>query len=157
MPETLRDRRVRHARSLIMGADETGSSPGPLVGACGDLTGQRVLVLGDMVGKTLCALMHTECRRAEARLPGCSTEGRSADLVLVPHLTDENAAGIIGQAAHALCPRGRIRIALPVADRRLLASCTLLLIGAGFDLPELCGPGSQQTLCAARGEHPGRA
>ena len=86
MPETLRDRRVRHARSVLMPATISVA----LLGEGGDLAGLRVLVLGSAVAGTLCALMHTECCRAETRMPGCQTEGRAADLVLVPHLTREN-------------------------------------------------------------------
>lgn len=101
MPETLRDRRVRHARSIIMPQPTSAA----LLGESGDLAGLRVLVLGNAVSETLCALMHTECRRAETRMPGCQTEARSADLVLVPHLTRESVDRVISQATHALPSR----------------------------------------------------
>ncbi len=157
MPETLRDRRVRHARSIIMPQPSSAA----LLGESGDLSGLRVLVLGGAVSETLCALMHTECRRAETRMPGCQTEARSADLVLVPHLTRESVDRVISQATHALCHHGRIVIALPAAlpghGRDLVAHCALMLIGAGFDLPMLRGEGELRTLCAVRGEHPNRA
>ena len=157
MPETLRDRRVRHARSIIMPQPTSAA----LLGESGDLAGQRVLVLGGAVSETLCALMNTECRRAETRMPGCQTEARSADLVLVPHLTRENVDRVISQATHALCHHGRIVVALPAASpghgRDLIAHCSLMLIGAGFDLPMLRGEGPSRVLCAVRGEHPNRA
>ena len=157
MPETLRDRRVRHARSIIMPQPASAA----LLGESGDLTGLRVLVLGGAVSETLCALMHTECRRAETRMPGCQTEARSADLVLVPHLTRESVDRVISQATHALCHHGRIVIALPAAlpghGRDLVAHCALMLIGAGFDLPMLRGEGELRTLCAVRCEDPNRA
>ena len=98
MPETLRDRRVRHARSILM----PQAASFALLGEAGDLAGLRVLVLGTAVAETLCALMHTECRRAETRMPGCQTDIRSADLVLVPQLTRENVDRVVSQAAH--CP-----------------------------------------------------
>ncbi len=153
MPETLRDRRVRHARSILMPAT-TGAV---LLGETGDLAGLNVLVLGHAVSETLCALMHTECRRAETRTPGCQTEAQSADLVLVPHLTWENVDRVITQAARALCSRGRIVARIPGQGRDLLAHCALMLIGAGFDLPVLRGEATETILCATRGLHPGRA
>ncbi len=157
MAETLRDRRVRHARSIIM----PDHSLSPLLGETGNLADLRVLVLGGMVTETLCALMHTECLRAETRTPGCRTEAGSADLVLVPHLTRENADRVITQAAHALSQNGRVVIALPVSSsgqgRELVAHTSLMLIGAGFDLPVLRGEGGQRTLCARRGEVASRA
>jgi hypothetical protein len=153
MSETLRDRRVRHARSIIM-PQPTSTA---LLGESGDLAGLRVLVLGNAVSETMCALMHTECRRAETRLPGCQTEARSTDLVLVPHLTRENVDRVISQATHALCHHGRVVVALPGHGRDLIAHCAMMLIGAGFDLPTLRGEAEQRTLCAVRGEHPNQA
>ena len=157
MAETLRDRRVQYARSITM----PQPSPAALLGESGDLAGLRVLVLGSAVSETMCALMHTECRSAETRVPGCQTEARSADLVLVPGLTRENVDRVISQATHALCHHGRIVIALPAAlpghGRDLVAHCAMMLIGAGFDLPMLRGEGGSRTLHAVRGEHPNRA
>ncbi len=153
MPETLRDRRIRHARSILM-SPPAGNS---LLGETGDLAGLRVLVLGQSVSETMCALMHTECRRVESRQPGCQTEARSADLVLVPHLTRENVDRVISQAAHALCQHGRIVIAMPANGRELATHCALMLLGADFDLPAVRGEGENRTLVATRGEHPARA
>lgn len=152
MTETLRDRRVRHARSIIMPTHAQTA----LLGETGDFSGLRVLVLGGVAAGTLCALMHTECRRAESRTPGCRTEAGSADLVLVPYLTRENVDRVITQAAHALSHHGRIVVALPGQGRDLVAHASLMLIGAGFDLPVLRGEGEQRTLCAHRGEVSGR-
>ncbi len=153
MPETLRDRRVRHARSILMPAP-IGAA---LLGEAGDLTGLNVLVLGQAVPETLCALMHTECRRAESRMPGCQVEAHSAHLVLVPHLAWENVDRVVDQAARALCSSGRIVARIPGQGRDLVAHAALMLIGAGFDLPVRRGEGAETILCASRGLHPGRA
>ena len=153
MPETLRDRRLRYARSILTPAPADAS----LLGETGDLAGLNVLVLGHAVSEMLCALMHTECRRAETRMPGCQVEAHSADLALVPHLAWENVDRVISQAARALCARGRIVARISGQGRDLVAHCALMLIGAGFDLPVLRAQGTETILCASRGLHPGRA
>lgn len=152
MPETLRDRRVRYAHSILM----PHYAPAALLGESGDLVGQRVLVLGGDVADTMGALMNTECRHAETCRPGCRTEAGSADLALVPHLTRENADRVISQAAHALCHHGRIVIALPEEGHAFISRTAMMLIGAGFNLPILRGEMRQRTLSAVRGGVPSR-
>jgi len=153
MPSPVPERNSRYAASILM------SPPGApaLLGIDDDLAGLRVLVLGNAVTETLCALMHTECRQAETRTPGCQTTAFSAELVLVPRLTRENVDSVINQAAHALCQNGRIVIATAGKGPELLAHCAMMLLGAGFDLPVAAGENDLRTMSATRGVHPGRA
>ncbi len=153
MPETLRDRRVRHARSILM-APPAGAV---LLGETGDLAGLNVLVLGQAVSETLRALMRTDSRRVETRMPGFRVEAHSADLVLVPHLAWENVDRVISQAARALCSTGRIVARIPGQGRDLVTHSAMMLIGAGFDLPVLRGDAAETILCASRGPYSGRA
>ena len=157
MLEMLSDQRVhyiRQTRPVVV--------PPPistvLLDESGDVADQRILVLGSNdIAETMCALVHTECRHAETCIPGCHTAAGAVDLVLVPHLTRDNVDGIISQAAHSLCRHGRIVIGLTSQGRQLVALGTLMLIGAGFDMPVLHEGDGRRTLSARRGRHPGRA
>ena len=127
MPDTLRDRRVRHARLLA------ATSPGALIVEAGDLAGRDVLVLGHSVGETLCELTMTECRAVESRAPGCCVHVRSADVVLVANLTENTARGIVDQAIAALSRGGRVVVRLPGTASRLAHDVRGMLAVAGFD------------------------
>ena len=127
MPETLRDRRIRYARTLI------ATSPGALLDEAGDLTGLDVLVLGHQVGETMCELTMTECRSVEARAPGCRVDRRAADVVVVPNLTETSARGVVEQATRALDRGGRMVVRLPREASRLAYDVRVMLAVAGFD------------------------
>ncbi|TLU71529.1 hypothetical protein [Lichenicoccus roseus] len=133
MGETLRDRRLRYARAIL----ESKSSSTALLGENAGLDGLRVLVLGAAPSETLCALMHTECRKAEARLPDASCEINSADLVLVPHVTLITLGRVARQAARALERHGRIVMANPGGERDFIGSASRELVQAGFEMPIL--------------------
>lgn len=128
MVETLRDRRLRYVRSI----PESRSTSRALFGQTSGLDGQRVLVLGTHPTETLCALVHTECRTAEARLPDAHSEARSADLVLVPHVTVVTLGQIVAQAARSLVHDGRIILAVDTHERSLVSTATRALSNAGF-------------------------
>lgn len=103
----LRQRRVAYAQGLIQGTTNG------VVAAAGDLTGKDVLVLGPVVSSTMCALVMSECRRAESRLPGCRVECGAADIVIVPPAPREAMPGLVRQAATALHDGGSVVIQLP--------------------------------------------
>ncbi len=119
-------------------------------------TCSRVLVLGTAPADTLCALMHTECRNAEARLPDSHCEARSADLVLAPHVTLVTVARVVAQAARSLDHGGRIVMALPTDDRELNAAALRTLADAGFLAPSMDRDGGETRLRAGRGPDPTR-
>ncbi len=127
MPDTLRDRRIRHARALL------SASPGGLIAEAGDLAGRDVLVLGHSVGETLCELIATECRSAEARVPGCRVDRHAVDVVLVPNLAEGASGAIIKQAIAALARGGRIVVRLPPTASRLAHELRETLVLSGFD------------------------
>lgn len=153
MSESLRDRRTRYARTIL----QSRSSSVALVGETADLQGMRVLVLGCHPADTLAALIHTECRRAEARLPDAHTECRSADIVLVPHATLITIRRIIDQAARSLDDHGRIVIAVPPHERDFVAVATNILVQAGFDTPYLQTDGGEMRVHTGRGKVARRA
>jgi len=130
MADTLRGRRLRYAQA-ILGSRRGG---GALLGEAALVDGARVLVLGEAPSETLCALIHTECRTADARLPDAPVEPGSADLVLVPHPSFCTLGRIAVQASRALQAGGRLVMAIPPErDFALLASRTLR--EAGFAEP----------------------
>ena len=153
MSESLRDRRTRYARTIL----QSRSSSVALVGETSDLEGMRVLVLGCYPADTLAALIHTECRRAEARLPDAHTEARSADIVLVPHATLVTIGRIINQAARSLDDHGRMVIAVPQHERDFVGLATKALLQAGFDTAYLQTDGGEIRIHTGRGEIARRA
>ena len=153
MSETLRDRRTRYARTIL----QSRSSSVALVGETSDLEGQRVLVLGTYPADTMAALVHTECRRAETRLPDAHTDARCADLVLVPHATLVTITRIIAQAARSLDDHGRMIIAAPSNERDFVGLTVKALIQAGFQTPTMQTDGGQTRIQACRGEIARRA
>ncbi|WP_428377342.1 hypothetical protein [Lichenicoccus sp.] len=152
MGETLRDRRLRYARAIL----DSRSTATALLGESSDLDGLRVLVLGAAASETLCALMHTECRNAEARLPDASCDARMADLVLAPHVTLVTLGRVVRQAAWALDQHGRIVIAVPGGERDFIGSATRELLQAGFETPILQGGHGQICIHASPGERSSR-
>ena len=134
MSETLRDRRLRYA-----------------------LEGVRLLVLGTAAADTLGALMHTECRKAEARLPEAHVETWSADLVLVPHVTLATINQVVGQAVRSLDHYGRIVIAVPPHECCFVDVTIGTLLRSGFEMPHLRSEGGQAAIHALRGEIRSRA
>nr|WP_321984147.1 hypothetical protein [uncultured Lichenicoccus sp.] len=133
MGETLRDRRLRYARAIL----DSRSTTTALLGENSDLDGLRVLVLGTAPNETLCALLHTECRTAEARLPDAICETHIADLVLAPHVTLVNLGRVVRQAARALDQHGRFVVAVPNGERDFIGSANRELLQAGFETPIL--------------------
>ncbi len=153
MNETLRDRRLRYVRTILQSRRSTVA----LLGENAALEGLRVLVLGTAAADTLCALMHTECRKAEARLPDAHVEARAADLVLVPHVTLVTINQVIGQAVRSLDHYGRIVIAVPLNQRDFVDVTIGTLLRSGFEMPHLRSEGGQATIHALRGEIRSRA
>lgn len=153
MSETLRDRRTRYARAIL----QSRSGSVALVGETSDLDGQRVLVLGSYPAETLAALIHTECRKAEARRPDACTETGSADLVLVPHPTLVTISRIVEQAARSLDDHGRIAVAVPLNERDFIGLAVKTLIQAGFETPVLQVEGGETRIHACRGKVARRA
>ena len=153
MSETLRDRRLRYARTILQSRRSTMA----LLGENSALEGLRVLVLGTAAADTLCALMHTECRKAEARLPEAHVESRSADLVLAPHVTLVTINQVINQAVRALDHYGRIVIAVPPHERDFIDVTIGTLVRSGFEVPHLRSEGDQTTIHALQGEIRSRA
>ena len=152
MSETLRDRRLRYARAIL----QSRSTSAALLGETSGLDGLRVLVLGTAPAETLCALMHTDCRNAGSRHPDAHAEARSADLVLVPHVSLITVGRVIAQAARALDRDGRIVVAVPGADRDLRLATLRLLTEAGFQTPSTRVEGDETRLQARRGANPSR-
>ncbi len=152
MSETLRDRRLRYARAIL----QSRSTSTALLAETSDLEGLRVLVLGTAPANTLCALMHTECRKAEARLPDAYCEARSADLVLAPHVGLVTIGRVVAQAARSLDHGGRIVLALPADDRDLRAAALRTLGEFGFLTPSMDVDGGEIRVRAERGPSPTR-
>jgi hypothetical protein len=150
MSETLRDRRLRYARSIL----QSRPSSLALVGENFGLDGLRVLVLGTSPADTLCALMHTECRTAEARCPDAYTHMRSADLVLAPYAELTTIGRIAKQAARALDHDGRIVVAASEHERDFIIVAVRELILAGFEQPVLEQEAGQTRVHANRGHNP---
>ncbi len=153
MSGTLRDRRLRYARTIL----QSRRSAMALLGENAALEGLRVLVLGTAAADALCALMHTECRKAEARLPEAHVEARSADLVLAPHVTLVTINQVINQAVRALDHDGRIVIAVPPNAGDFVDVTVGTLVRAGFEMPQLRHEGGRTTIHALRGEVRSRA
>lgn len=153
MSGTLRDRRLRYARTIL----QSRQCSIALVGETSDLEGLRVLVLGTSAADTLCALMHTECRKAEARTPDAHAETRSADLVLVPHVTLATINPVINQAIRSLDHHGRIVIASPAGERHFIDLTVAALVQAGFEPPFLEFDGGETRIHASCGEVVARA
>lgn len=147
MSETLRDRRLRYARAIL----QSRSTWTSLLGEISGLDGLRVLVLGTAPTETLCALMHTECRKAEARLPDAYSDARSADLVLVPHVTVITIGRVIAQAARSLDHGGRIVVAMQADDRDLKLATLRTLGEFGFLMPSTRIDGADMKVHAGRG------
>ena len=152
MSETLRDRRLRYARAIL----QSRSTSAALLGETTDLDGLRVLVLGTAPADTLCALMHTDCRKAEARLPDGHVEAGSADLALVAHVSLLTVSRIVAQAARALDHGGRIVMALPTEDRILKGAALHTLAEFGFAAPQVDVDGGEARIRADRGPRPTR-
>ena len=147
MSELLRDRRLHYAQAIL----QSRSASRALLGETSDLDGLRVLVLGTAPADTLCALMYTECRKAECRLPDAYCEARSADLVLAPHVTLITISRIAAQAARSLDRGGRIVVALPADDRDLKVAALRTLCEAGFLAPSIHIDGGDMRIRAERG------
>ncbi|MCQ8239801.1 hypothetical protein [Rhizosaccharibacter radicis] len=130
MSDTLRARRVRYAQAILQSRSGTEA----LLGEGGDLLGQRVLVLGERGADTLCALVHTECLSADARLPDAFVRDLAADLVLVPHPSLRTLGRIVAQASRALRPDGRLVMAVPAEHGFAVLACRALA-EAGFAEP----------------------
>ena len=150
MSETLRDRRLRYARAIL----QSRSTSAALLGETTDLDGLRVLVLGTAPADTLCALMHTDCRKAEARLPDCHVAVGSADLALVAHVSLLTVSRIVAQAARALDGGGRIVMGLSAEDRMLRDAVLHTLAEFGFSAPQVQVDGSEVRIRADRGPRP---
>ena len=148
MTETLRDRRLRYARTILQSRPTSTA----LVGENTSLEGLRVLVLGSFPAETLCALMHTECRKAEARQPDGHTEARSADLVLAPHVTLVTISRVIAQAARSLDHAGRIVIAVPPFEHDFVNLTIRALLQAGFEMPFLQSEAGETRIHANLGQ-----
>ena len=153
MSETLRDRRLRYARTIL----QSRRSAIALLGETSDLESLRVLVLGTAPADTLCALMHTECRKAEARLPEAHIEMRTADLVLAPHVTLVTLELVVAQAARALDHNGRIVLAVAPRERDFVGQALRALNRAGFEGAYLVSEGGESRIHAERGEIAHRA
>lgn len=139
----LRRRRVAYAQGLIHGG------PGGIVAAAGDLAAKDVLVLGPVVGSTMCALVMTECRRAESRLPGCRVDPGAADIVLVPAAPGAAMPGLVRQAAAALRDGGSVVIQLPGRPAAAAGIRDLVSAGGFLALREV-GRGDARFLLAER-------
>ncbi|MBV8400318.1 MAG: hypothetical protein JOZ17_16485 [Acetobacteraceae bacterium] len=71
----------------------------------------RVLVIGEDTLEVLCALIRRGCAEATELCRDDRAETHSADLVLVPHVTNlDSMRRAVSQARRALVPGGRIRL-----------------------------------------------
>jgi hypothetical protein len=91
-----------------------------LLAACGDVSDERVLIVGPDSLDAMCALIRRGARQVTAFRHADRLEAASADLVVAPHIVSaEDAAGVLAYARRALAPFGRIVLMLPTesADR----------------------------------------
>lgn len=135
MQNSLRQRRVEHARRLIVTADDT------LLEHAGEVTDLRVLVVGTLTASLLCELTLTECRHVETTRPGCNVSTGRSDLVLVTDIPCGQTQAVVRQASAALGGRGRLIARLPRHDRHQARELRLALVTAGFrGIGEVFGP-----------------
>jgi hypothetical protein len=121
---------------------QTALEPPPaaaLLAACGDVSGERVLIVGPDGLDPMCALIRQGARQVTALRHADRPEAASADLVIAPHIeTEAEALGLLGFARRALAPFGRVVLMLPTekADRlarrvaRMLPEHALSLVRA---------------------------
>ena len=143
MGDTIRAQRMRYAQAIL----RSRAASGALLGEGDFADGAHVLVLGEHREDTLCALMHTECLTAESRAPDAAVRERSADLVLVPHLTLRTLGRVVRQAATAARPNARlamVRSDEPGFDEAAARELRVM----GFDPPYRLGEGAQLRLVA---------
>ncbi len=140
----LRQRRVAYAQGLIQ-----GTACG-VVAAAGDLAAKDVLVLGPVVSSTMCALVMSECRRAESRLPGCRVEPASADIAIIPPAPRAALPGLVRQAAAALREGGSVVIQLPTAPTAATETRTQVAESGFLALREVVRTGERFLLAERR-------
>ncbi len=93
-----------------------------LLAACGDVSDERVLILGPDSLDTMCALIRRGARQVTALRHADRPEAARADLVVVPHVsTADEAAGLLAFARRALAPFGRVVLMLPTEAGEHLA------------------------------------
>lgn len=126
MHTDLRHRRVEHARHLGAPGGDT------LLDHAGDLTDQRVLVLGRATADIVCALTLTECRHVETTTPEPHVTVGPADLVLITDIADATVLATVRQARRALRHGGRVVARLGRHDRHRARELRLALVIAGF-------------------------
>ncbi len=144
----LRQRRVAYAQGLI-----NGTASG-VVAAAGDLTAKDVLVLGPVVASTMCALVMSECRRAESRLPGCRVDPGVTDVVIVPPAPREAMAGLVRQAAAALHEGGTLVIQLSTSPTAATETRARVAEGGFLALREVVRAGERFLLAERRHAQP---
>jgi hypothetical protein len=110
-----------------------------LLAACGDVSDERVLIVGPGGLDTMCALIRKGARQVTALRHAERPEAACADLVIAPLIeTPADAAGLLSCARRALAPFGRVVLMLPTgkADRlarrvaRMLPDHALSLVRA---------------------------
>jgi hypothetical protein len=91
-----------------------------LLAACGDVSDDRVLIVGPDGLDAMCALIRQGARQVTALRHADHPEATSADLVVAPHVdTAADAAWLLAHTRRALAPFGRVVLMLPTekADR----------------------------------------
>jgi len=110
-----------------------------LLAACGDVSDERVLIVGPDALDAMCGLIRKGARQVTALRSADRPEAGAADLVIAPHVENADAAvRVLATARRALAPFGRLIVMLPAenADRlgrrvaRMLPDHALSLVRA---------------------------
>jgi hypothetical protein len=93
-----------------------------LLAACGDVSDERVLVVGADSLDAMCGLIRNGASQVTALRHADRPEAGSVDLVIVPHVDSiEDAETVLATARRALAPFGRIVLMLTAAHADRLA------------------------------------
>jgi hypothetical protein len=102
------------ARPALPATDPEAQQTSALLAACGDVSDERVLIVGPDGPDTMCALIRRGARQVTALRHADRPEAASADLVVAPHIgSASDAQAVLAFTRRALAPFGRVVLILP--------------------------------------------
>jgi hypothetical protein len=116
-----------HSMQTIAASQPHMPAPEPslsraLLAACGDVSDDRVLVVGPDGLDAMCALIRQGAPQVTALRHAERPEAASADLMVAPHVeTMAEAEGLLASTRRALAPFGRVVLVLPTQKADQLA------------------------------------
>jgi len=123
-----------------------------LLAACGDVSDERVLIVGPDSLDAMCALIREGARQVTALRHADRPEAASADLVVAPYIVSaDEAEGLLAYTRRALAPFGRVVLMLPTKTADQLARRIVrMLPGYALSLVRVRPVGAWTVIAAER-------